>query len=493
MKFISTRGKSYAVNSATAITKGLAEDGGLFVPESFPDLSNKLKDMLSMDYPERATTVLHSYLEEYDYDELLGVCKKTYAKFENGDPAPLVKLDEKLFIMELFPGPTLAFKDVALTLLPYLLRKGADIIGLKEKIMILTATSGDTGKAALEGFKDQEGISILVYYPSQGVSDMQKLQMQTQEGSKVNVVGVEGNFDDCQTAVKTIFSSKEIAQQLLEKNIVLSSANSMNFGRLVPQVCYYFSAYCDLVNSGDIKMGDLVDFAVPTGNFGNILAGYYAKRMGLPVGKLVCASNVNNVLTEFFTNGTYDANREFFKTMSPSMDILISSNLERLIYELSNRDAQITADRMSELKKVGKYSLSKEELTSVKKEFYGVYAEENECEQNIKEVFEEYGYLMDTHTSIAVKGAIDYQNTNGDKNPIVALSTASPYKFTQSVLKAIEGKASQDAFKCTEKLMQVSAMPIPEQILLLKQKERRFTKVVNKGDVIKEAIDFASK
>ncbi len=371
MRFISTRGQSSVKNAAAAISKGLADDGGLFVPEFFPLVTvNELSAMLDMDYAERAKTVLYKYLEEYDQTELLSACKSAYSKFEGSDGAPLVKLDDNNFIMELFHGPTLAFKDVALTLLPYLLRKGADVSGIKEQILILVATSGDTGKAALEGFKDADGIKIMVFFPSEGVSDMQKMQMRTQEGDNVNVVAVKGNFDDCQTAVKNIFSDKKVEGQLKEQGVALSSANSINFGRLAPQITYYFSAYCDLVSSNEIKMGDKIDFVVPTGNFGNILAGYYAKKMGLPVGKLICASNSNNVLTEFFAEGTYDINREFFKTMSPSMDILISSNLERLVFELSGRDAKLTAERMNDLKTSGRYTVTKQEKQMIDTEFF---------------------------------------------------------------------------------------------------------------------------
>ena len=369
MKFLSTRGKSVAPNAAYAIAKGLAEDGGLFVPETFPYLGDKIKEMTETEYAERVGLVIGSFLNEYDEKELLSACVRAYGKFEDGDAAPLVKTDDGFFILELFHGPTLAFKDVALTLLPYLMRKGSDICGIKEQILILVATSGDTGKASLEGFKDAEGIKIMVFYPTGGVSDMQKLQMCTQEGDNVNVVAVNGNFDDCQTAVKNIFSSAKINAELKEKGVILSSANSINFGRLVPQITYYFSAYADLVSSGEINIGDEINFVVPTGNFGNILAGYYAKKMGLPVGKLICASNSNNVLTEFFVSGDYDANREFFKTMSPSMDILVSSNLERLLFEVSGRNAELTASRMAELKKYGKYSVNKEELASLKKSF----------------------------------------------------------------------------------------------------------------------------
>ena len=493
MKFYSTRGKSFANNASEAITKGLADDGGLFVPESFPDISCKLVEMVDMSYAERATFVISQFLEEYDYADLLNACKNAYSKFEDGDTAPLVKLDDNLYVLELFHGPTLAFKDVALTLLPYLLRKGADQCGVKDKIIIPVATSGDTGKAALEGFKDNEGIAVNVFYPSEGVSDMQKLQMQTQEGDNVNVVAVKGNFDDCQTSVKNIFNSREIAHKLKEQGVILSSANSMNFGRLVPQVCYYFSAYCDMLAAGDIKLGDLVDFVVPTGNFGNILAGYYAKRMGLPVGKLVCASNVNNVLTEFFANGTYDANREFFKTTSPSMDILISSNLERLIFELSNRDTVLTEQRMNQLKREGTYTISKDELDSVSKEFFANYADEEEWLDTISAIFDEYGYVADPHTSVALKVNFDYKAFSGSQNPSVVLSTASPYKFTQSVVKAICGNEDKDAFKSAFKLMNETAMPIPEQILKLREKEVRFTQVVEKSQAFEALSQFINK
>ncbi|MBR0190229.1 MAG: threonine synthase [Clostridia bacterium] len=492
MRFLSTRGNSVAKNAAMAITKGLADDGGLFVPENFPCVTGELKSMLKMDYAERAAFIIGKYLEEYDQKELYSACKKAYSEFEEGDAAPVVKIDDNLFVLELFHGPTLAFKDIALTLLPYLLRKGASICGVKETILILVATSGDTGKAALEGFKDKEGVKICVFYPSEGVSDMQKLQMCTQSGENVNVVGVSGNFDDCQTAVKKVFTSVEENAKLKAENVILSSANSINFGRLVPQVAYYFSAYCDLVNAGEISLGDTVDFTVPTGNFGNILAGYYAKKMGLPIGKLVCASNSNNVLTEFFLSGTYDVNREFFKTMSPSMDILISSNLERLIFELTGRDSALTAARMSDLRKVGKYSLSEAEHDAADKVFFADYCDEEECKEQMRDTFDEFGYLCDPHTAVAFKAAGVYQSTERN-NKMVVLSTASPYKFSQNVLKAISGKSVKDPFVAAETLETLSAVPIPTQISQLKSKEKRFIKVIDKADVAKEVYAFAVK
>lgn len=493
MKFISTRGKSVAETAAYAIAKGLAEDGGLFVPESFPELGDKIEAMLDMEYAERAALVIGSFLPEYDGKELLSACVKAYGQFEDGDAAPIVKTDDGFFILELFHGPTLAFKDMALTLLPYLLRKGSDISGIKEEILILVATSGDTGKAALEGFKNAEGIKVMVFYPSQGVSDMQKLQMCTQEGDNVNVVAVKGNFDDCQTAVKNIFSDEKFCAELKENGAVLSSANSINFGRLVPQITYYFSAYADLVSSGEIKLGEEVNFVVPTGNFGNILAGYYAKKMGLPVGKLVCASNSNNVLTEFFADGTYDANREFFKTTSPSMDILVSSNLERLIFEISGRNAELTAARMQELKKSGVYSVTKEELSSLQKEFYADCADEEECEEEIGGFFDEYGYVLDPHTAVAVCVAEKYRRYSGDSKVMVTLSTASPYKFPQSVLRAITGERVSDTFKSAEKLYKETACPVPHSITALKSKEKRFTTVADKTELKELVKDFAVK
>ncbi len=494
MKFFSTRGKSEVSSAANAIAKGLADNGGLFVPEKFPEVSlTDLQKMCDFDYAERASFVLSKYLEEYDYDELLSACKNAYSKFEDSDGAPIVKIDDNFFIMELFHGPTLAFKDVALTLLPYLLRKGSDISGVKENILILIATSGDTGKAALEGFKDADGIKIMVFYPSEGVSDMQKLQMCTQEGANVNVVGVKGNFDDCQTAVKKIFVSKEVEEDFKKRGVVLSSANSINFGRLAPQITYYFSAYCDLIACGEIKLGDKVNFVVPTGNFGNILAGYYAKQMGLPVGKLICASNDNNVLTEFYLSGTYDANREFFKTTSPSMDILISSNLERLIFELSGRDACLTASRMEELKKDGKYSISNAEKEKLYQDFFADFTDEDACANTINEFFEEYGYVADPHTAVAIDVANKYIEQSNDDSATVVLSTASPYKFPHDVLNAITENAPTDAFKSAQKLFEETAFPIPEQLLSLKNKEKRFTGVIERDETLQAVIEFIEK
>ena len=490
MKFYSTRGNDVVNSAAEAISKGLASDGGLFVPEFFPNVKKELNSLLSMDYAERAAFIIGKYLEEYDKEELLVACKKAYAQFEDGDAAPVIKIDDDFFILELFHGPTLAFKDIALTILPYLLRKGSDICGIKEQILILVATSGDTGKAALSGFCDAVGIKIMVFYPSDGVSDMQKLQMCSQKGNNVNVVGVNGNFDDCQTAVKKIFSDVEFNKLLKDKNIILSSANSINFGRLVPQIAYYFSAYCDLVNAEEIKMGDEVDFVVPTGNFGNILAGFYAKKMGLPIGKLVCASNMNNVLTEFFASGLYDKNREFFKTASPSMDILISSNLERFIFENSNRNASLTLTRMQELKKFGKYSVSKAEQERMSEYFFAGFCDEEDCFQKVKEIFDDYGYVSDTHTAVALSVCDEYCKFSESQNKKIILSTASAYKFPQSVYKAITGKNIKDPFVACDKLYNESAFPIPKAITQLKDAKKRFVDVIDKTKAADAVLRF---
>ncbi len=479
MNFVSTRGAE-KVTGARAIVQGLASDGGLFVPETFPSVTREeLESMLSLDYPERAALVLSKYFDEYDGGELLEALREAYARFDDGDAAPLVKVENGMYILELFHGPTCAFKDMALTVLPYLLRKGCDLLGIRETVLILVATSGDTGKAALEGFKDAKGVKIMVFYPEEGVSKMQKLQMCTQEGENVNVVAVKGNFDDCQTGVKKIFHSEACVRELKEKGVLLSSANSINFGRLAPQIAYYFSAYLDLVSSEQIEMGDKVDFTVPTGNFGNILAGYYAKKMGLPVGTLVCASNKNNVLTEFFKEGNYNSKRPFFKTMSPSMDILVSSNLERLIFEMSGRDAALTAERMNSLAETGQYSVRAEELKMMHKNFVAGCTGEDDTVDCIYEFFTEYGYPMDTHTGVAMSVAERYREKRGDDpsaevRPMVVVSTASPYKFPQDVLYALTGNDVKDSFKSIKRINLLTAMKVPESLKALRNKPIRF-------------------
>ena len=498
MFFVSTRGEE-RVTGAQAILQGIAGDGGLFVPEVFPAVTEtEIEAMLGMDYPERAAFVLGKYLDEYDGAELLAALRAAYARFEESDPAPLVRVENGTYMLELFHGPTCAFKDMALTVLPYLLRKGCDILGVKEKILVLAATSGDTGKAALEGFKDAAGVKVMTFYPEEGVSKMQKLQMCTTEGGNVNVVAVRGNFDDCQTGVKRIFASAEYKKALAERGYLLSSANSINFGRLAPQIAYYFSAYCDLISSDQIKYGDKVDFAVPTGNFGNILAAYYAKRMGLPVGKLVCASNRNNVLTDFCTKGTYDSKRPFFRTMSPSMDILVSSNLERLIFELSGRNAALTADRMRALAEKGKYDVTQEELNLIRESFYAGFTSEDQTVECIYEFFTEYGYPMDTHTGVAMNVAQNYLESlkdvpNAEERPMVVVSTASPYKFPQDVLYALTGNDVKDSFKGIKRINLLTAMKVPESLKAIRYKPLRFKQVTAPAKMFDEVLKFINE
>ncbi len=495
MQFLSTRGEE-RVTGARAIVQGIAQDGGLFVPERFPQVGEEeISQMLEMDYPERAALIIGKYFDEYDGEKLLEAVRAAYARFESDDAAPLVRIEDGTYILELFHGPTCAFKDMALTVLPYLLAEGCRLTGVKEKILILAATSGDTGKAALEGFKDAEGVKVMTFYPEEGVSKMQKLQMCTTEGENVNVVAVKGNFDDCQAGVKRIFASAECNKQLAEKGYKLSSANSINIGRLIPQVAYYFSAYCDLLSSGQIAYGDKVDFAVPTGNFGNILAAYYAKQMGLPVGKLVCASNRNNVLTDFFRCGTYDSKRPFFKTMSPSMDILVSSNLERLIYELSGRNAQVTAERMQALSEKGKYSVTREEVKEMQETFFAGCASEDDTVESIYEFFIEYGYPMDTHTGVAMSVVGAYKKSleddNAEEHPIVVVSTASPYKFPQDVLYALTGNDVKDSYKGVKRINLLTAMKVPESLKAIRYKEILFKKVVPPQKMFDEVLAFA--
>ena len=480
MYFISTRGGE-KVTGAEAIVKGLAKDGGLFVPETFPIItSEELNEMAEMNYPERAAFVLSKYLDDLGVDFLKEACTKAYSTFEGTDPAPLVKIDGGMYILELFHGPTCAFKDMALTVLPYLLKKSMETLGVKEDVLILAATSGDTGKAALEGFRDVPGTKVAVFFPDEGVSKMQRLQMSIQDGNNVFVSAVKGNFDDCQRAVKNLFASEEFNAQLKEKNTLLSSANSINFGRLAPQIAYYFSSYIDLITSNQIEMGDEVDFVVPTGNFGDILAGWYAKQMGLPVRKLVCASNRNRVLADFFKKGMYDIERNFFRTMSPSMDILISSNLERLLFEISGRNAKLTAERMKDLAEKKSYSITQAEKAKLDQDFYGGFSSEDDMVEAMYEVFDEYGYPMDTHTGVALAVFNKYREKmeKKDERPTVILSTANPYKFPQDVLYALSGNDVKDSFKGIKRLNLLTAMKPPKALVALRYRPLRFKGVV---------------
>ena len=497
MYFISTRGGE-KVTGAQAIVQGLAKNGGLFVPEKFPKVSEKeLETMKEMNYPERAAFILGKYLaDDLGADFLKEICEKAYSTFQGDDPAPLVKIDGKLFILELFHGPTCAFKDMALTVLPYLLKKSCEVTGIKEDILILAATSGDTGKAALEGFRDVKGTKVAVFYPDEGVAKMQRLQMSIQDGDNVHVSAVRGNFDDCQRAVKRLFASEEFNEKLLKQGVRLSSANSINFGRLAPQIAYYFSAYLDLLTSDQIEMGESVDFVVPTGNFGDILAGWYAKQMGLPVRRLVCASNRNKVLADFFEKGIYDVKRNFYRTMSPSMDILISSNLERLLFEISGRNAKLTADRMGYLAENKEYSITEAEKAVLDKEFFGGFASEDDTIEAMYEVFDEYGYAMDTHTGVALavynqykQQVLEADELVKDETPTVVLSTANPYKFPQDVLYALSGNDVKDSFKGIKRLNLLTAMKPPKSLIDLRYRPLRFKSVVdNDLDKMSEVI-----
>lgn len=487
MKFVSTRDSKKEVSASEAIVKGISSDGGLFVPSSFPFLSlEEISKLSELDYAEKAAKILSLYLEEFSYEELLTYTKKAYSRFEE-NVCPVSKIEDGLYILELWHGPTCAFKDFALTLLPYLLVASKKKIGKEDKTLILVATSGDTGKAALAGFKDVEGTEIIVFYPSTGVSEMQKLQMVTQEGNNVHVAGIKGNFDDAQTAVKKVFNDQDIIAKLKEKNIDMSSANSINFGRLAPQIAYYFSAYCDLVESEEIKLGDKVNFVVPTGNFGDILAGYYAKKMGLPINKLIVASNANNILTDFFNTGVYDTNREFYKTASPSMDILVSSNLERLLYEvLGHNDAKINKI-YDDLKKTGKFEINLDEVDL--STFEAGWADEEETKSAIFNYFDLDDYIMDTHTAVAASVVDDYLCETEDDTPVVVLSTASPYKFSVDVLAAIGGK-EKDPFKALVKLQNATALECPDSLSDLQNKQKRHLTVIEKEEIFNTVLKF---
>ena len=490
MKFFSTRGFG-PVSGAEAIVKGLADDGGLFVPESFPEITlEDLGDLAALEYPERSAYIMSKYLTDFSYEELLEYTKKAYSRFD-GEAAPVVKVDDGLFLLELFHGPTLAFKDIALTVLPYLLTGSKKKTGADKKTQILVATSGDTGKAALEGFKNVDGVEITVLYPAEGVSDMQKRQMITTDGKNVHVLGVKGNFDDAQTAVKKIFSDPEMKKKFADLGYELSSANSINFGRLVPQIAYYFSSYCDLVNAEEIELGQLVNFVVPSGNFGNILAGYYAKRMGLPVQHLIVASNCNDVLTDFFSTGKYDAKRPFHKTISPSMDILVSSNLERLVYEILDRDPKKVASLMKDLKDFGLYVVDEDTLYDKAPEFLGYSCSEAETKETIDNFYDDYSYLLDPHTAVGVTAFFKYMNeVYDDTTPTVVVSTASPYKFPQSVLDASCHIKEDDAIKAAKRLARLTSTEIPDAIASLNDKPVLHDAVVEKSEIAEKVLSF---
>lgn len=488
MNYFSTRNSKVKVSAAQAISKGLAPDGGLYVPENIPQLTDdEIKNLIPLDYCGRAVYIMSKYLDEFAEAELKKLVFAAYgSSYDDPRVAPLHMLNPKTAVLELYHGPTCAFKDMALQLLPHLLTASLKKCGEKRKVCILVATSGDTGKAALEGFADVEGTMIQVFYPQGGVSEAQKLQMITQKGENVGVTAVYGNFDDAQSGVKKIFSDKEFASELDEKGCFLSSANSINWGRLLPQIVYYFSAYCDYVASGCIPYGEEVDFCVPTGNFGNILAGWYAKRMGLPVGRLICASNENNVLTDFFDSGEYNKNRSFKCTRSPSMDILVSSNLERLLYALSGSDEQVNA-YMKALGESGVYTVSDELKAAIDECFEGGCCNDEDTLKTIKSVWNEYGYLIDTHTAVAYNVLSDRRRAREIPRPTVIVSTASPFKFSDSVLSALGETSVYDDALPIERLSTLCGIPAPAPLRDLDKREKRFEGVVS-ADEMKETV-----
>jgi len=462
LKYVSTRGVSDAIPASSAVIKGLADDGGLYVPSYIPKLDKSVSSLVGRNYREIAFEVLKLFFSDYTEEELKNCIDKAYdSKFDTDEIAPITKHGDRYFL-ELFHGPTIAFKDMALSILPHLLTCALKKNNISDKVVIMTATSGDTGKAALAAFADVEDTKIIVFYPKGGVSRIQERQMVTQKGANTKVVGVHGNFDDCQTGVKKMFNDAALKEELAKKGYRFSSANSINIGRLFPQVAYYVYSYVKMVELGHIKDGDRLNFTVPTGNFGNILAAYYAKNMGIPVGKLICASNINNVLYDFFETGVYDRNREFILTSSPSMDILISSNLERLIYHSVGNDPDKNRKLMNDLASVGKYEVD-DTSRRFMEDFTGVYATEEQVFDTIRKYYQNCGYVIDPHTAVATYADDKYKETDDTKSVIV--STASPYKFVENVLRAIDpALISDDDFKMADEMKKVSGVLIPDAI-----------------------------
>ena len=486
MMYQSTRDASHKKYTAAEVIKmGLAPDGGLFIPESIPALTaEEIAALCKESYPVRAARILGKFLTDYTYEELLSDCEAAYAESSfPGGAAPLVHVHDSIYSLELWHGPTAAFKDMALQIMPRLLSRAIVKTGETRDALILVATSGDTGKAALEGYKDIDRIRIMVFYPVDGVSRVQKLQMATQTGGNVNVCAIRGNFDDAQTGVKKIFGDAEMAEKLAAKGYVLSSANSINWGRLAPQIVYYVSAYCDLLNQGALTMGETMDVCVPTGNFGNIFAGYIAKLMGLPVRHFVCASNKNNILTDFLRTGTYDRNRDFHLTMSPSMDILISSNLERLLCFTAGEER--TAAYMESLKKDGAYTVDADVIAAINENFSGYFADEAATAATIKAYFEGYNYLADTHTAVALASAEQYIVTldAADIRPMVVDSTASPYKFAADVYESLGKTQPADPLAALDELASATNTEIPYPLRGLGEREVRFTRVIDANEM----------
>ncbi len=484
MNYVSTRNNTVKVSSAFAIAHGISTEGGLYVPESIPQLSQQdFLKLSELDYKGKAEFVLKKYLTDFTDEEIASCVNGAYTgSFDDKKPAAIAQLGDSINILELWHGPTCAFKDLALQLLPYLLTTSTKKVADGKKTVILVATSGDTGKAALEGFKDVENTEIIVFYPSEGVSAMQKLQMDSQKGNNVHVCAIKGNFDDAQSGVKKIFTDAKIKETLAQNGMEFSSANSINWGRLVPQIIYYISAYCDMLAKGD-NLSNGFNIVVPTGNFGNILAAYYAKEMGVPVNKLICASNANKVLTDFINTGVYDRNREFYTTMSPSMDILISSNLERMLYILADGDDKYIADIQSQLAVNGKFEVTDTVLSKLQNLFYGACCDDNGTLETIKNTFDSYGYLCDTHTAVAVNAYEQYIKNTGDNRPVLIASTASPYKFAKSVLSAISNEIPNSEFDTVDALSELTRTTVPMPLAELKNATARFKDIYDKNDM----------
>lgn len=491
--FESTRNNKIKVTPSEAIVMGLSQDGGLFVPRDLSEIKLGTEELKDADFHQIAKKIIGLFFDDFSEEQLSESVNGAYdEKFDTKEIVPVVKAGDT-FIMELFHGKTIAFKDIALSILPYLMKNAEENCNSKEEIIILTATSGDTGKAALEGFKDIEGIRIVVFYPENGVSQVQRLQMVTQEGSNTHVVAIDGNFDDAQSAVKVILNDEIMRVGLKARNIKFSSANSINIGRLIPQITYYFSTYEKLVKDKEINRGDRINFVVPTGNFGNILAGYFAKQIGLPVNKLICAANENNILRDFINTGIYDTNRPFIKTMSPSMDILISSNLERLLYYLSGCDNSYIADLMQDLSTNKKYEVNDTIKKKLTEEFWSSYCSEEETTETIRRVFQSYGYVMDTHTAVAYKTYEDYMRVTQDQTTTVILSTASPFKFPGSVYRAIYGPSHKDELALMIELSERTGLPIPGVVDGLGNKKVLHTRTCKPETMADEIMSIISE
>ena len=493
MNYLSTRNKDLRMSATQAIAKGLAPDGGLLTPAVLPRLpASAVETLKAMSYQQRVVYIMNSFLEGFAASELTAYAAEAYGggKFSHEDVAPIRKVDDNTYCLELWHGPTCAFKDMALQILPYLLAASMEKNDEKRTVCILVATSGDTGKAALEGFRNVDKTKILVFYPKDGVSDIQELQMITQEGGNVGVSSVVGNFDDAQAGVKMLFADEALAETLAERGYFLSSANSINWGRVLPQIVYYASAYCDLLKAGANNKGEPINVCVPTGNFGNILAAYYAKEMGIPINKLICASNQNNVLTDFIKTGTYDRNRTFYNTISPSMDILISSNLERMLFELSGRNDKQVREYMSQLAEYGSYRVDTSIRTKLTRLFGAGSCDDVQSKAMIAKMWSEHEYLIDPHTAVAFQVLEDYRNETGDGTMTITVSTASPFKFCDSVLDALGVQQRLDGIEILDQLSSRTGVPVPMPLARLKNRQRRFSGVVEKSGMRDCVLDF---